>query len=89
MAREDKEPFQFPCSYPLKVMGANTNEFYAAVSSVIEKYIDKNSDLTYHARTSSGGKYLSVTATFKAESRKQLDDIYSELNRHELVLMTL
>ena len=33
MATEDKdEPFRFPCAYPLKVVGRNTNEFYSVVT---------------------------------------------------------
>ena len=38
---------------------------------------------------SSEGKYLSVTATFAAESREQVEAIYRELKGHELVVMTL
>ena len=83
------EPLQFPLSYPLKVIGKNTNEFYAVVSSIIGNHLDQAEEVTYHTKTSSGGKYLSVTATFSAQSKEQLDTIYQELNKHELVLMTL
>ena len=41
------------------------------------------------SRLSSGDKYLSLTVTFTAESKDQLDAIYEDLNGHELVLMTL
>jgi hypothetical protein len=40
-------------------------------------------------RRRASGKYLSVTATFVAESRAQIDAIYRELNGHDLVVMTL
>ena len=83
------EPLQFPQSYPLKVLGKNTNEFYAVVSSIIGSHLGKAEEVTYHTKTTSGGKYLSVTATFSARSKEQLDSIYQELNRHELILMTL
>lgn len=87
---ESKEKlFQFPCSYPLKVMGRNTNEFYSVVSAIIEKYVGWNGSVAYSSRLSSGEKYLSVTATFWMESEEQLSAIYKELNEHELVLMTL
>ncbi|MDR2018061.1 MAG: DUF493 domain-containing protein [Syntrophobacterales bacterium] len=83
------EVFQFPLSYPLKVVGKNTNEFYATVNSIIEKHLEANEEVTCRTRTSSGGEYLSVTATFNARSKTQLDAIYQELNNHELVIMTL
>ena len=80
---------QFPCSYPLKVMGKNTHEFYAVVSAIIGSHLTGSGDATYHSTTSSGGKYLSVTATFQAQSEEQLAAIYKELNQSALVLMTL
>ena len=90
MATEDKgELFQFPCSYPLKVMGRNTNEFYSVVSAIVEKHVAGTGEITYTARTSSGAKYLSITATFSAQSREQLYALYKELNESGLVLMTL
>jgi putative lipoic acid-binding regulatory protein len=49
-------------------------------------------NLTDHAvssRLSSNGKYRSVTATFTAHSREQLDALYRELSGHEQVLMLL
>jgi uncharacterized protein len=87
--KEKEKGFQFPCSYPLKVMGKNTGDFHSVVSAIIERHLPCGSEVTYSSRTSSGDKYLSVTATFIVESRDQLDTIYRELAGHHLVLMTL
>ncbi len=76
----------FPCSFPLKVMGLNTEVFATAVTAIFEKHADH---ISYPRRLSSGGMYLSVTATFMALSKDQLDALYQELNDHDLVLMTL
>ena len=78
----------FPCSFPLKVMGLNNGQFEAAVQAVIKKHLH-DAPVTFESRPSSSGKYLSVTATFTATSREQLDALYRELNAHELVVMTL
>jgi len=86
---KDKKLMTFPCSYPLKVIGKNTNEFYSVVSAIIERHVPDNSRITYTGRVSSGDKYLSITATFSAESQEQLAAIYKELNDHRLVLFTL
>jgi putative lipoic acid-binding regulatory protein len=87
--KEKERGFEFPCSYPLKVMGKNTNEFYSAVIAIIERCLPEGSEIAYSSRTSNGDKYLSLTATFTMESRDQLDAIYKELKGHHLVLMTL
>lgn len=79
----------FPCAYPLKVFGLNTNEFYAAVVMVIEKYVAEGETVSYDTKTSSGGKYLSITATFTARSQEQLAVIYQELSQHKFVLMMM
>ena len=80
--------FTFPCTFPLKVMGQNNEAFEAAVRDVLQRHLG-SSPVTYARRPSSGGKYLSLTATFTATSREQLDALYRELNGLELVVMTL
>jgi len=86
---DNKSPLQFPCPYPLKVMGKNSHEFYAEVSAIIGGHIAEGDEVTYHSQTSSGDKYISITATFTARSQEQLNRIYQDLNQHELVVMTL
>jgi uncharacterized protein len=79
----------FPCTYPLKILGENTNEFYATVAIVIEKHIAEGENVLYNTRISSGNKYLSITATFTARSQEQLAAIYQELSQHKFVLMIM
>lgn len=78
----------FPCSFPLKVMGPGTEAFALAVTAIFEKHVGPGL-ISYSRRLSRGGKYLSITATFTARSRDQLDALYQELNDHDLVVMTL
>ncbi len=59
------------------------------VRAIIEKHIGESAEVTYFTRVSSGDKYMSITATFIAQSQEQLNALYEELNQHELVLTTL
>ena len=79
---------KFPCSFPLKVMGRNNTTFESAARAVIKKHL-QDAPVLFESRPSSSGKYLSVTATFTATNREQLDALYRELNALELVVMTL
>jgi uncharacterized protein len=79
---------EFPCSFPLKVMGLNSGQFESVMQAVIRKHLHETPVL-FESRPSSSGKFLSVTATFTASSREQLDALYRELNNHEMVVMTL
>jgi putative lipoic acid-binding regulatory protein len=80
--------FTFPCTFPLKVMGQNNEAFQTSVMAIFQKHLHP-APVVYTSRPSAGGKYLSLTATFTAQSREQLDALYRELNAHELVVMTL
>ncbi len=78
----------FPCLFPIKVMGLNSEEFTSEVMAIFRHYLEPG-QFTQSAKPSSSGKYLSITVTFMAQSQEQLNAIYEELNRHELVVMTL
>lgn len=83
-----RQAMQFPCEFPIKVMGLNTDAFPATIRAIIRKHVNTD-DIAYSSQPSRGDKYLSITATFTAQSKEQLDALYRELNDHELVLMTL
>ncbi len=80
---------EFPCVFPLKAIGTGADDFEAIVVSIIRRHAPDLNDAAVTSRPSRGGKYLSVTATFTASSRAQLDAIYQELNDHERVVMVL
>jgi putative lipoic acid-binding regulatory protein len=84
-----KDVFNFPCTFPLKVIGRNTADFEAFVIAVVRRHVPKLDVNLVTSRTSSGNAYLSVTVTFIASSREQLDALYSDLGQHEQVLMLL
>ena len=88
MVKNKHHAMQFPCEFPIKVMGLNTETFQAAIRVIIRKHVNSD-EIAYSSQPSSGDKYLSITATFTAQSKEQLDALYLELNGHELVLITL
>jgi len=81
--------FEFPCQFPIKVIGKDQDDFEAFVLEIVRRHVSNLEDGAVAARPSSGGKYISITVTFMAESREQLDNIYRELSSHKRVLMLL
>jgi hypothetical protein len=69
-------------------MGRNADDFEGFVVSVVQMHVPL-SEGTVTTRPSRNGNFLSVTVTFVAESREQLDAIYQELSDHQRVLMAL
>ncbi len=89
MSAEEESLIEFPCHFPVKAMGLACNDFDALIVSIIRKHVDDIPEGAVKSRPSKNGKYLSVTVTFHATSRTQLDAIYQDLSDHPLVLMAL
>jgi uncharacterized protein len=83
------EIWTFPCSFPIKAIGRNSADFEAIVLEIVRRHVPDLDESAVSSRTSGGTVYRSVTATFTARSREQLDALYMELSGHELVLMVL
>jgi putative lipoic acid-binding regulatory protein len=79
----------FPCVFPVKVMGVNQDDFESLVVSIIKKHATIATEEIITTRLSRGGKFLALTVRINAESQDQLDAIYKELSAHERVLMML
>ena len=80
---------EFPCDFPLKVMGLADNALAQAVLEVVLRHDPGFDGATMEMRASSGGKYVSLTCTVKATSKPQLDALYMELTAHPLVKVVL
>ncbi len=80
---------EFPCDFPIKVMGLANNALAQAVLDVVLKHDPGFDGATMEMRASSGGKYVSLTCTVKATSKPQLDALYMELTAHPLVKVVL
>lgn len=78
---------EFPCEFPIKAMGLNSADFDALVVGLIRPHVEDLSEGAVKCKPSVNGKYLSVTVTFAARSREQLDAIYRDLTAHERILM--
>jgi uncharacterized protein len=81
--------FEFPCDYPLKVMGRRNDDFRSLVLGIVQKHAGVIDAAAIVERPSKDGTYLSLTVTFQADSKAQLDALYLELTSCERVLVAL
>jgi putative lipoic acid-binding regulatory protein len=90
MSEENNESIiEYPCVFPIKIMGHTQTGFAQAVLAVVARHALDFDGATMEMKTSKQGKYLSVTCTINATSRKQLDALYRELCDHPMVVMVL
>jgi putative lipoic acid-binding regulatory protein len=85
----DVSLLQFPCAFPIKIMGKTQEGFADAMLEIVLRHAPDFDAASMTMKASSGAKYLSLTCTVNATSRQQLDDLYRELSGHPLVVMVL
>lgn len=86
---EQETAFEFPCQFPIKAMGKNIADFDAIVVAIVRQHVDDLKESAVKYRMSKGDKFISVTVTIEATSKKQLDAIYQGLTDCPEVMMTL
>lgn len=86
---EQETLLEFPCDFPLKIMGESSTDFAGVVVEVVRRFAPDFDPATVEMRASSGGKYVSLTCTVNATSKQQLDNLYRELTAHPLVKVVL
>jgi len=85
----EESAIDFPCAFPIKMMGRDTPEFRATARRLIENHVGHVSDDAVQVNLSGKGNFVSVTVTVTATSQQQLDDIYRDVSGHDDVLMAL
>ena len=80
---------EFPCAFPLKIMGRTQDGFAQAMLEVVLKHAPDFDSASMEMRASRQGNYLSLTCVVNATSRQQLDALYRELSAHPQVVMVL
>ena len=86
---QDETLFEFPCQFPIKIMGQASDVFEAEVVQIIRKHVPDLGENAIKRRESAKSNYAALTVTITAHSREQLDAIYMDLTASEHVIMAL
>lgn len=85
----EAELLRFPCEFPIKVMGRDTEPFRTLTLAIVQKHAGPLPAAAISERPSREGRFLALTYTIQAESREQLDRIYQDLTDSGVVLVAL
>ncbi len=80
---------EYPCHFPIKVMGAQVEGFELAVAYVARQFDPDFDENTMEKRPSKGGRYLGLTISVYVTHREQLDELYRTLTSHPMVKIVL
>ena len=80
---------EYPSDFPIKVFGEAKPGFAEAITRLVLAHAPDFDPESIEERSSSTAKYISLTCTVRATSRKQLDNLYRDLSSHPMVKMVL
>jgi uncharacterized protein len=80
---------EYPCRFPIKVMGGNTPEFLSAMVFIAQSFEPGFDIASVQQRPSKAGNYMGLTLSVHVSSREQLDELYRTLTTHPLVKYVL
>lgn len=89
MTEQSEDVLQFPCEFPLRIIGRNEDDFETFAVEFVREFVPYLDQTHVSSRLSNGGTYLSVSMTFTAESREQVDNIYQAMTGHKRILFAL
>ena len=91
--KESEEPeapkIEFPCEYPIKVLGVSSEAFEGIVLEVFERHAPGFDQQTLAAKTSRNGTFTSITITITATGPDQLEAVHQDLRATGHVKMVI
>lgn len=80
---------EFPCHFPIKVMGSADPGFLEAMVVVVRDFDLGFDPSTVEVRQSKAGNYVGLTLQVYVTDREQLDNVYRALSSHPMVKVAL
>jgi hypothetical protein len=89
MQEQDPPKIEFPCDYPIKVLGRSVEEFQSVVVQVFERHAPGFDQEAISVKASSKGTFTSMTITITATGPEQLESLHRDLMDTGLVQMVI
>ena len=87
MSDSPESLLKFPTDVPVKVFGRNDKKFRDLAAKIARTHYGDAHTIVEHL--SKKGNYLSLTITVHAESRAQIDAMYSDLVARDEIIMVI
>ena len=86
---ENSIKIEFPCDYPVKVMGRNVDDFSDTVLDIIRQHAPDLRDENISFRPSRNKNYIAVNVIIYATGTQQLQALFDDLKASGRVSMVL
>ncbi|MCP4210883.1 MAG: DUF493 domain-containing protein [Halieaceae bacterium] len=89
MSETDAPKIEFPCEYPVKVLGRSHEDFRPMVMDVFGRHAPGYNDASTEVRPSRNGTFTSLTVFITATGKEQLEALHADLMDIEHVKMVM
>ena len=89
MCSSSKQLIEFPCEYPIKIIGDGSSVFIAHIESVMTNTVGLGNYSKISEKYSKNKKWLSITISFLAKNENQLKRIHHHLKVSNSVKMVI
>ncbi len=89
MDQDDAPKIEFPCDYPIKVLGRSGAEFEATILEVFERHAPGFERERIASKASREGTFTSLTVYITATGKPQLEALHEDLIATGLVQMVI
>lgn len=89
MSDVDAPKIEFPCDYPIKVIGDAEKGLREKVIYIMREHAGDVDETLIVERNSREGRFISITVTIVATGKPQLDQIFTDLKATGIVKMVL
>lgn len=80
---------EFPCQYPIKVIGTAGHDFAEVICEVVERHAPGVDTTTIDVKDSKNGRFLSLRLVITATGQEQLEALHRDLKATGRVHMVL
>ena len=85
----EKPQIVFPCDYPIKVVGDVREHFHDEVFDVVTRHDPTMTTDRVSQKTSRKGNFISISFMLQAQSKEQIEALFSDLKQIESVRLVL
>ncbi|MDE0746585.1 MAG: DUF493 domain-containing protein [Porticoccaceae bacterium] len=89
MTKQEPPKIEFPCDYPIKVLGQAHTSFNEHVLTVMDSHAPGFDRQKITIRDSSKGSWQAMTVVITATGKPQLESIFAALKKSPRVKMVL
>ncbi len=86
---EEAPKIEFPCLYPIKIIGESVEGFQTTVIEIVERHTGDLDASLIDIKASGQNNYLSVRVTIAATGEEQLRNLFEDLKALESVRLVL